>query len=66
MRADSSSRPTEGPTIVGVRSGIVLDPRLVATFRAVAARTDIAQRVLTILEPGQGSMAPAAAGRHRR
>lgn len=38
---------TDGPTIVGVRSGTVLDPKLVA----VAARTDIAQRVLTILEP---------------
>jgi hypothetical protein len=28
----------------------VLDPELVATFRAVATRTDIAHRVLTILE----------------
>ena len=54
------------PETLAGRQCIVLDPRLVATFRAVAARADIAQRVLTILEPGQGSMAPAAAGRHRR
>ncbi|MFZ1491668.1 MAG: hypothetical protein WAS51_17145 [Ilumatobacteraceae bacterium] len=54
----------EGPTIVGLRSGTLLDPKLVAELRAVAARTDIAQRVLTILEPGQGPKSPAAAGRH--
>lgn len=46
---------TEGPTIVGVRSGTVLDPELVSDLRALAARTDIAQRVLTILEPGHGT-----------
>jgi hypothetical protein len=66
MRADSTSRPTERPTIVGLRSGTVLDPKLVAALRAVAGRTDIAQRVLTILEPGQGSGSPAAAGRRGR
>ncbi len=55
---------TAGLTIVGLRSGTVLDPKLVAELRAVAARTDIAQRVLTILEPSQGPMSPAAAGRH--
>lgn len=46
MRADSKSRPTEVPTVVGVRSGTALDPRLVAELRAVAGRTDIAHRVL--------------------
>jgi hypothetical protein len=66
MRADSASRSTERPTIVGVRSGTVLDPKLVAEFRTVAARTDIAQRVLTIIEPGQEPKPPAAAGRHAR
>ena len=55
---------TDRPTIVGVRSGTVLDPTLVAEFRAVASRTDIAHRVLTILEPGQGSVLPASAERH--
>jgi hypothetical protein len=49
-----AQRSTERPTIVGLRSGTVLDPELVAELRAVAARTDVAQRVLTILEPGQG------------
>jgi hypothetical protein len=44
----------------------MLDPKLVASLRAVAARTDIAQRVLTILEPGQGPEPPAAAGRRGR
>jgi hypothetical protein len=66
MRADSVSTSTERPRIVGVRSGTVLDPKLVAALRAVAARTDIAHRVLTILEPGQGTKSPAAAGRHGR
>lgn len=66
MRADSTSRPTDGQTIVGVRSGTVLDPKLVAALRAVAARTDIVHRVLTILEPGHGPKLPAAAGRHGR
>ncbi|MGE0881350.1 MAG: hypothetical protein AB7L13_24385 [Acidimicrobiia bacterium] len=55
---------TEGPRIVGLRSGTMLDPKLVAELRAVARRTDIAQRVLTILEPGQGPKSPAAARRH--
>ena len=55
-----------GPTIVGVRSGTVLDPELVAELRAVAARIDVAQRVLTILEPVQAPTSPAAAGRHGR
>lgn len=55
---------TEGPRIVGLRSGTMLDPKLVAELRAVAGRTDIAQRVLTILEPGQGPKSPAAARRH--
>ena len=64
MRADSAPQSTERPTIVGLRSGTVLDPKLVAALRAVAARTDIAQRVLTILEPGQGPKSPAAARRH--
>lgn len=41
----------ERQSIVGARSGTVLDPKLVAELLAVAARTDIAQRVLTILEP---------------
>ena len=36
----------------------------VAELRAVAARTDIAQRVLTILEPGQGPKSPVAARRY--
>ena len=63
MRADSASRSTEGPIVVGVRSGTVLDPKLVAEFRVVASRTDIAHRVLTILEPGHGSALPASAGR---
>lgn len=63
MRADSTSRPTDGPTIVGLRSGTLLDPELVADLRTVAARTDVAQRVLTILEPGQGPASPVAAGR---
>nr|AGC71302.1 hypothetical protein [uncultured bacterium A1Q1_fos_515] len=54
---------TEGLTIVGLRSGTALDPKLVAEFRSVAARTDIAQRVLTILEPGEGPKSPDAAGR---
>jgi len=53
MRADSTSRPTDGPTIVGLRSGTLLDPKLVTELRAVAGRTDIAQRVLTILEPAR-------------
>jgi putative aminopeptidase FrvX len=66
MRADSASRSTEGPTVVGVRSGTLLDPELVAELRAVAARNDIAQRVLTILEPGHGPKSPAAAGRRER
>ena len=66
MRADSTSRPTDGQTIVGLRSGTMLDPKLVAALRAVAARTDVAHRVLTILEPGQGPKSPAAAGRHGR
>jgi hypothetical protein len=47
-------RSAKGPTIVGLRSGTVLDPELVSELRAVAACTDIAQRVLTILEPGLG------------
>lgn len=64
MRADSTSRSTDRPTIVGVRSGTVLDPKLVAEFRVVASRTDIAHRVLTILEPGRGSVLPASAERH--
>jgi hypothetical protein len=41
----------------------VLDPELVAELRAVGARTDIAQRVLTILEPSQGPASPVTAGR---
>jgi hypothetical protein len=49
---------------LGHRSGTLLDPKRVATFRAVAARTDIAHRVLTILEPGQGPKSSVAAGRH--
>lgn len=44
-------RSTERQSIVGARSGTVLDPKLVAELLAVAARTDIAQRVLRILEP---------------
>ena len=64
MRVDSTSRPTDRPTIVGVRSGTVLDPKLVAELRVVASRTDIAHRVLMTLEPVQGSAFPAAAGRH--
>jgi len=63
MRADSTSRPTEVPTVVGVRSGTALDPKLVAELRAVAARTDIAHRVLAILDPAQLPGAPAAASR---
>jgi hypothetical protein len=66
MRADSTSRSTDGQTLVGLRSGTMLDPKLVAALRAVAARTDVAHRVLTILEPGQGPKSPAAAGRHGR
>lgn len=66
MRADSTSGPTDGPTIVGLRSGTLLDPKLVAELRAVAARTDIAQRVLTILEPGLGPKSRVAAGRQGR
>jgi hypothetical protein len=65
MRADSTSGPTEVPTIVGIRSGRVLDPNLVAALRAVAARSDVAHRVLTILEPVQAPTSPAAAGRRR-
>ncbi|MEZ5231043.1 MAG: hypothetical protein R2710_31500 [Acidimicrobiales bacterium] len=57
---------TERPSIVGARSGTALDPKLVAELLAVAARTDIAQRVLTILEPGNGQTSPAATGQHRR
>jgi len=64
MRVDSTPRPAESPTIVGVRSGTVLDPKLVAELRAVAGRTDIAQRVLTILEPGQGPKSSVSAARH--
>jgi hypothetical protein len=64
MRSASASRSTGKPTIF--RSGIALDPKLVAAFRVVAARTDIAQRVLTILEPGQGPKSPVAADRHGR
>jgi hypothetical protein len=63
MRADSTSRPTDGPTIVGLRSGTLLDPKLVAELRAVAGRTDIAQRVLTILEPSQAPASPVTADR---
>jgi hypothetical protein len=66
MRADSTSSPTDGPTIVGLRSGTLLDSKLVVTFRAVAARTDIAHRVLTILESGQGSKPLPSAGQHGR
>jgi hypothetical protein len=54
---------TEGARIVGLRSGTVLDPKLVADLRAVAARTDIAQRVLTILEPGARPMSAVASRR---
>ena len=63
MRADSNSVPTERPTIVGLRPGTVLDPKLVAELRTVAGRTDIAHRVLTILEPVQAPTSPAAAVR---
>ncbi|TEX47988.1 MAG: hypothetical protein B7C54_01575 [Acidimicrobiales bacterium mtb01] len=63
MRADSTSRPTDGPTIVGLRSGTLLDPKLLAELRAVSGRTDIAQRVLMILEPSQGPASPVTAGR---
>lgn len=38
---------------MGVRVGTLLDPDLVAKLRVVAARTDIAHRVLTILEPAE-------------
>jgi hypothetical protein len=53
MSADATQArgSTDGQTIVGLRSGTLLDPKLVAELQAVAARTDIAQRVLTILEP---------------
>ncbi len=63
--ADSTQaqRSTEGLAIVGLRSGTLLDPKLVAELRAVAGRTDIAQRVLTILEPSQGPASPVTAGR---
>lgn len=64
--AAQARRSTGGPTIVGPRSGTVLDPELVAELGALAARIDIAQRVLTILEPVQGPKSPAAAGRHGR
>jgi len=66
--ADSPAarRSTDSSSIVGVRSGTVLDPKLVATFRAAAARTDIAHRVLMILESGQGSKPLASARQHRR
>jgi hypothetical protein len=52
MRTDSTPRSTERLTIVGLRSGTALDPKLVAALRVVAARTDVAHRVMTILEPG--------------
>jgi len=52
--------------IVGIRSGTVLDSELVATFRTVAARTDVAHRVPMIRESGQGSKPLASAGQHRR
>lgn len=60
MRADSASRSTERPTIVGLRSGTMLDPKLVAALRVLAARTDVAHRVLAILEPAQGHQPQAA------
>jgi D-serine deaminase-like pyridoxal phosphate-dependent protein len=66
--ADSPTarRSTDSSSIVGVRSGTVLDPNRVAMFRAVAARTDIAHRVLVILESGQGSKPLASAGQRGR
>jgi len=40
----------------------MLNPKLAAELRAVVACADVAQRVLTLLEPGQGPGSPAAAG----
>jgi hypothetical protein len=64
--ASQAGWSTDGARIVGLRSGTLLDPELVAELRAVAARTDIAHRVLTILEPGQNLRPPVAAGRQGR
>lgn len=44
----------------------MLNPKLAAELRAVVACADVAQRVLTLLEPGQGPGSPAAAGRGTR
>jgi hypothetical protein len=60
MRSDPTGTTAASATIAGVRSGIVLDPVLVAALRAVAARADVAHRVLAILEPGGEPIAPPA------
>lgn len=60
MRADTSRTPADGPALVGPLAGTVLDPDLVAALRAVAARVDVAHRVLAILEPGGEPIASPA------
>ena len=65
MRADPTPTTAGGARLVGVRSGIVLDPELVATLRAVAAPAEIAQRVLSIVEP-DASTTMAVTGRPGR
>jgi hypothetical protein len=55
MRADPTPTTAGDARLVGVHSGIVLDLELVATLRAVAARADVAQRVLSIVEPDAGT-----------
>jgi hypothetical protein len=52
MCADPTAMTHDGATLVGVRSGVALDASVVAELRAVAARADVAYRVLAILEPG--------------
>jgi hypothetical protein len=66
MRADSASSSAETAAIVGVRSGTVLDPKLVAALRAVAARSEVVHRVLAILEPIHAPTSRAPADRHGR
>ena len=56
-----SPKVTEVSAVLGLRFGTSLEPDLVATLRAVAERADIAHRVLTILESGQGSKSSAVA-----
>jgi hypothetical protein len=60
MSADLTGTTAAGAALVGVRSGIVLDLDLMAALRVVAARAEVAHRVLALLEPGGEPTAPPA------